>query len=131
MAVAIENVHHQINYVEVSVTNLGRAKQFYRAAFGWEFNDYGPEYAGIRKHDGVGEVGGLAVSETVEKGGPLLVLFSSDLEQSARSVVDAGGKLVGDTITFPGGRRFQFADPDGNELAVWTDKMPDGSTCES
>ncbi len=109
--------HHTIDYIEFSVTDMAAAKEFYAQAFGWEFNDYGPEYAGIKK--GEGEAGGLCVVPSVTTGGPLVVLYSTDLEASLGSVRDAGGTITKDIFSFPGGRRFQFQDPSGNELAVW------------
>ena len=90
----------------------------YAAAFDWEFNDYGPDYAGIK--GGSGEVGGLARSEDERPGGPLVVLFSDNLEASLEAVNAAGGRIVKEIFSFPGGRRFHFADPSGNELAVWS-----------
>ncbi|MEM1186782.1 MAG: VOC family protein [Planctomycetota bacterium] len=110
--------HHEINYIEITVPEVAAAKRFYGRAFGWEFNDYGPTYAGIKKQSG-GEVGGFTEGERVT-GGPLLVLFSQDLESSRNEVQQAGGKLTRDIFSFPGGRRFQFTDPFGNELAVWS-----------
>ncbi|MEM9193152.1 MAG: VOC family protein, partial [Myxococcota bacterium] len=80
--------------------------------------DYGPGYAGIRRADG-GEAGGFAVGEPTP-GGPLVVLYSSDLNATLQAVRDAGGSVVKEPFDFPGGRRFHFADPSGNELAVWT-----------
>lgn len=109
--------HHTIDYIEINVTDLPRAKQFYGEAFGWTFNDYGPDYAGICKGDG--EAGGLRLAPEVTRGGPLVILFSDDLEASVRAVNDAGGRIVVEPFDFPGGRRFQFTDPSGNELAVW------------
>jgi len=111
--------HHTIDYVEFTVDDLAEAKRFYGAAFGWVFNDYGPEYAGIQRFDGVGEVGGLRLDADVRTGGPLVVLFSSDLEASVRAVRAAGGQIVVEPFAFPGGRRFHFRDPSGNELAVY------------
>lgn len=110
--------HHAIDYVELTVGNLLRAKEFYAAAFGWEFNDYGPQYAGIVGE--VRELGGLAEGQTTP-GGPLIVLFSENLEKSVKAVVDAGGAISKELFTFPGGRRFHFTDPSGNELAVWSE----------
>lgn len=110
--------HHRIDYVELTVTDLERAKRFYSSAFGWEFNAYGDSYAGIR--DGDGEVGGLAVGERSREGGPLIALYSSALEDSLTAVERAGGTISTPPFSFPGGRRFQFHDPDGNELAVWS-----------
>ncbi len=109
--------HHAIDYIELAVTDLAEAKQFYTAAFGWRFNDYGPDYAGIQ---GSGrEVGGLRKDEAVRPGGPLVILFSRDLPATLAAVRAAGGTIVQDPYEFPGGKRFHFADPSGNELAVW------------
>lgn len=112
-------VHHAINYIEFSVRDLGEAKRFYADAFGWTFNDYGPDYAGIRSGDG--EVGGLNRVEEVRVGGPLVIVYSRDLEQSLVAVRSAGGSILQEPYAFPGGTRFHFADPSGNELAVWSD----------
>ena len=111
--------HHRIDYIEFAVRDLVEAKRFYSAAFGWTFNDYGPEYAGIRGDDG-GEVGGMHQIEPLRRGGPLVVLYSDDLEASLAAVRPAGGTVVKDPFSFPGGRRFHFTDPSGNELAVWS-----------
>jgi predicted enzyme related to lactoylglutathione lyase len=112
------STHHTIDYVEFTVSDLAEAKRFYAAAFGWQFNDYGPEYAGIKGAQG--EVGGLHQSSNARTGGPLVVLYSSDLEKSVAAVRAAGGKIVREPFAFPGGRRFQFTDPSGNELGVWS-----------
>lgn len=112
------HTHHAIDYIEFPVTDIAAAKAFYTSAFGWRFTDYGPAYAGI-----VGEtreVGGLCVVEQVREGGPLIVLWSSDLEASLRAVEAAGGTIVRPIFAFPGGRRFEFSDPSGNVLAVWS-----------
>lgn len=110
--------HHAIDYIEFTVRELDASKRFYAAAFGWEFNDYGPGYAGIRDAKGEGEVGGFRVGEPVA-GGLLVVLYSDDLEASVAAVEAAGGTIVTEPFAFPGGRRFHFHDPSGNELAVW------------
>lgn len=110
--------HHRIDYIEFTVLNLAEAKSFYTAAFGWAFNDYGPAYAGIRGDDG--EVGGLEQTTELRRGGPLVVLYSDKLEASLAAVESAGGKVVRQPFSFPGGRRFHFTDPSGNELAVWS-----------
>ena len=113
--------HHTIDYIEFAVVDLSEAKRFYSAAFGWTFNDYGPEYAGIQKVGG-GEVGGMRQATNVRPGGPLVILYSGDIEASVSAVQAAGGQIVKGPFEFPGGRRFHFADPAGNELAVWSDK---------
>jgi uncharacterized protein len=115
---------HAIDYIEFSVADMTDSKRFYGEAFGWTFTDYGPEYAGIRKPDGSGECGGLCIAKTIVPGGPLVILYSSALEDSLRQVLAAGGRITQDIFSFPGGRRFHFADPSGNELAVWSDQPP-------
>jgi predicted enzyme related to lactoylglutathione lyase len=111
------NVHHTIDYIEIAVSDMEAAKAFYTGAFGWTLVDYGPEYAGIQG-DGK-EVGGLRRDDEVRPGGPLVLLFSEDLEASVEAVTAAGGTIVEPIYGFPGGRRFHFADPAGNELGVW------------
>ena len=113
--------HHEINYIEFEVGDMAQAKRFYEAAFEWRFNDYGPGYAGIQKPGG-GEVGGLRLTSEVAAGGPLVILYSSDLDRSLVAVRAAGGIVTQEPFEFPGGRRFHFKDPSGNELAVWSDK---------
>ena len=112
--------HHAIDYIEISVTDIAEAKRFYTAAFDWTFTDYGPTYAGIQG-DGR-EVGGLTQVDHVARGGPLVVLYSSDLDATLARVSEAGGEVVKEPFEFPGGRRFHFADPTGNELAVWAEQ---------
>jgi predicted enzyme related to lactoylglutathione lyase len=112
------STHHTIDYIEFTVHDLGAAKRFYATAFGWQFNDYGPEYAGIK--GAAGEVGGLHQTNDARTGGPLVVLYSEDLDNSVAAVRSAGGKIVREPYPFPGGRRFHFADLSGNELGVWS-----------
>jgi predicted enzyme related to lactoylglutathione lyase len=112
------HTHHAIDYIEFGVTDMADAKRFYTAAFGWQFNDYGPDYAGIRAGDG--EAGGLRLEPTVAPGGPLVILYSADLDASLAAVREAGGEITEAPFDFPGGRRFHFSDPSGNELAVWS-----------
>lgn len=114
----MSHVHHAIDYIELTVSDLDAAKAFYGAAFGWSFNDYGPDYAGIRGE--THEQGGLSrADEPSPPGGPLVILFSEDLERTHDAVTSAGGRIVVPPFDFPGGRRFHFADPAGNVLAVW------------
>jgi predicted enzyme related to lactoylglutathione lyase len=116
--------NHAIDYVEIAVADLDAAKAFYTTAFGWSLVDYGPEYAGIA---GAGrDVGGLRQHAKVQAGGPLVIIYSEDLDTSADAVIAAGGTIVKPIYEFPGGRRFHFADPAGNELAVWSDRPAAG-----
>ena len=116
--------HHSIDYLEFGVTDLAVAKQFYGDAFGWTFNDYGPgpNYVGIRRPGGAetDEVGGFRLDPQVTPGGALVLLYSDDLEASIAQVRAAGGEVVSGPYEFPGGRRFHFTDPAGNELGVWS-----------
>ena len=117
--------HHTIDYIEFSVLDLARAKAFYASAFGWAFTDYGPDYAGIQRRandETSGEVGGMQRVDEVVRGGPLVILYSEDLESSLAAVRAAGGQIVAEIFAFPGGRRFEFTDPSGNVLAVWSDR---------
>lgn len=115
-------LHHSLDYVELVVTDLTAAKEFFSAAFGWTFNDYGPGYAGIASPKGDGsEVGGLLLAEEARPaGGPLVLLYSNDLDATLRGIVAAGGTILQEPYGFPGGRRLHFADPSGNELGVWS-----------
>ena len=115
-----EHVHHAIDYIELYAVDLERARSFYEQAFGWEFNEYGPDYLGIRKAGG-GEAGGLCRVPSVTPGGALVVLYSSDVEDTQERVRAAGGEITKALFDFPGGRRFQFRDPSGLELAVWSE----------
>jgi hypothetical protein len=116
----IMHSHHAIDYIEFTVRDLAAAKSFYTAAFGWQFNDYGPVYAGIRGIDG--EVGGLCQTNEVRTAGPLVILYSEDLDKSVQAVIAAGGTILKEPYAFPGGRRFHFTDPSANELAIWSSK---------
>ncbi len=109
----------RIDYIEFKVTDIERAKAFYGGAFGWTFTDYGPGYTSFA--DGRLE-GGFEAGSPVTPGGPLVVLYATDLGETQRRVEAASGKIAQPIFEFPGGRRFHFLDPDGYELAVWSDK---------
>lgn len=108
----------QMDYIEFPAGNIEATKRFYNAVFGWSFTDYGPNYTSF--HDGR-LAGGFTMSAKPVRGGPLVVLYAKSLEDTQRKVVEAGGTIVVETFEFPGGRRFHFADPNGNELAVWSE----------
>ena len=113
-AVLMTHVHHAIDYVEITVTNMDAARHLYGAACGWRFTDYAPAYAGIPAPEGGGEVGGLSLGQDVERGGPLVLLYSDDLDATVAAVTDAGGTIAEEPYAFPGGRRFTFFDPSGD-----------------
>jgi len=113
------NKHHAINYIEFPADDLSAVKEFYGKAFGWSFTDYGPEYVAF--NDGVID-GGFTKGIVAKEDGPLVILYSNDLEVSLQTVASCGGKILKEIYSFPGGRRFHFQDPAGNQLAVWSDK---------
>lgn len=107
----------RIDYVELGVADIARAKSFYGDAFGWRFTDYGPQYCEFS--DGRLK-GGFTTLSPPAPGGPLVVLYGDDLELLQDRVEAAGGRIARPVFGFPGGRRFHFLDPDGHELAVWS-----------
>ena len=117
--------HHQINYVEFPSSDLAATQRFFESVFGWAFVGYGPDYAAF---SGQGLDGGFFASDlasAARHGAALVVLYSTALEATQAQVVAAGGVIHKPIFAFPGGRRFHFIEPGGNELAVWSD--PDGA----
>ena len=115
--------HHKINYVEFSSTEIARTKAFYSQAFGWSFQDWGPDYISFSSESG-GIDGGFRKGPAPEASGesaPLVVLYSADLKATEEAILSAGGAIVVPTFEFPGGRRFHFSDGAGNVLAVWSE----------
>jgi len=109
----------QIDYIELPARDMARTKEFYSTVFGWKFEDYGPDYTSF--FDGR-MAGGFTTETPAPSKGLLLVIYASDLADFQKKITAAGGKIVKDTFSFPGGHRFHFADPNGNEIAVWSDE---------
>lgn len=112
----------KIDYVELPCADFDAFENFYSESFGWIFTDYGPDYRAF--NDGSLD-GGIFPSEkrsTTEGGAALVILYAEDLEATRERVLANGGRIARDILSFPGGRRFQFFDPHGNELGVWSDK---------
>ena len=107
----------KLDYLELPATGgtLDHVKSFYAATFGWSFTDYGPTYAAFNE----GLDGGFQADAEQAPAKPLPVLYSDALEETAAAVEAAGGTVNVPIFSFPGGRRFHFVDPAGNELAVW------------
>jgi predicted enzyme related to lactoylglutathione lyase len=107
----------RIDYIEINVADIARAKDFYGAAFGWTFKDYGPDYCEF----GDGRLtGGFTTHGKPSPGaGALIIMYADDLPAVQKRVEAAGGRISTPPYDFPGGRRFHFVDPDGYELAVW------------
>jgi len=115
------NEHEKINYVEFPAKDIEATKSFFTTVFGWSFVDFGSEYTAFSNEgiDGGFFKSDLAVS--VETGSALIVFYSNDLEKTQSKIVNAGGSIIKPIFLFPGGRRFHFGDPNGNEYAVWSD----------
>jgi len=105
-----------INYVELKANDLEAVKAFYSQAFGWKFTDYGERYIAFESS---GLAGGFEKTDKPITNGALIVLYNEDLKASKAKVLKLGAKLSVDIFSFPGGSRFQFFDPSGNELAIW------------
>jgi hypothetical protein len=109
----------QIDYIEFPAADIEAAERFYTAVFGWKFTGYGPDYTSFE--DGR-LTGGFTKSRGVTNPGVLVVLYAADLAATQARITQAGGRIVQEITSFPGGRRFHFADPNDNELAVWSDR---------
>ena len=111
----------RIDDVELPSADLQRSRRFYGEAFGWRFTEYGPDYLAF--NDGRLD-GGFARTDDVApaRGGALVIPYADDLEAMTGRVERAGGGILRPPYAFPGGRRFHFADPDGHELAVWSER---------
>jgi uncharacterized protein len=113
------NQHEKINYVEFPARKLAGTKAFFEKAFGWSFTDYGPAYSAF---SGEGLDGGFYEADlaaSTQKGSALIVFYSAKLEETQAKVEKAGGRVIKPIFSFPGGRRFHFTEPSGNEFAVW------------
>lgn len=115
------NQHEKINYVEFSSRDLSATKQFFETAFGWSFQDYGPDYCAFADEGLDGGFYRAEQSSSTANGAALVIFYSDNLERTQDKVEKAGGVIVKPIFSFPGGRRFHFTEPGGNELAVWSD----------
>ncbi len=112
--------HGKLDYVEFPARDLSATKSFFASVFGWSFVDYGPDYTAF---SGEGLDGGFFKAELAAQtpnGSALLVFYSENLEETEAKIISSGGKIVKPIFEFPGGRRFHFTEPSGNELAVWS-----------
>ena len=116
------NTHDTISYIEFPSTDLDKTKAFFSEVFGWSFTDYGPDYTAFSN---AGLDGGFFRSDkmvSTDNGSALVVLYSNNLETTRDKILASGGRIKQDIFNFPGGRRFHFCDPAGNEYAVWSDQ---------
>lgn len=111
-------IDRTINYIELPLSDTDRTKKFYSSVFGWEFQDWGPDYISF---SGAAVDGGFSVERKANETGvgSLVVLFADDLDATFERVKTGGARIAREIFEFPGGRRFHFIDPNGNELAIW------------
>ena len=114
----------KINYVEFPARNLEATKLFFSKVFDWSFVDYGPDYAAFANSGIDGGFFRSELSASTENGSALIVFYSRDLEDTQARIERAGGQIIREIFSFPGGRRFHFCDPSRNEFAVWSDVDP-------
>jgi hypothetical protein len=116
------NAHDKINYIELPVLNMDLTQAFFTEVFGWGFTAYGPDY--MDSADGGIMVGFFKadLKSSTENGGALVTFYSTQLEETQLKIEAAGGTVIKPIFAFPGGRRFQFTEPSGNEFAVWSDR---------
>lgn len=121
------NVHEKLNYLEMAACDLPATKAFFQKVFDWTFQDYGPEYTSFSNEGLDGGFYQAELSSRAERGGALLVFYSDRLEETLEKVRAASGEISQEIFSFPGGRRFHFIEPSGNEFAVWGE---DVESCE-
>ena len=113
--------HEKINYLEFPAKDIAATKKFFAAVFDWSFTDYGPDYIAFSN---AGIDGGFYQSDltvSTNTGSVLIVFYSKEIENTQSKIITAGGKITQTIFEFPGGHRFHFTDPNGNEYAVWSD----------
>lgn len=116
----------KIDYIELPASNFDAVQAFYEQVFQWSFTDYGEEYRAFSDGQIDGGFFKSSLHSSTMQGSALVILFANDLEKTREAVLANGGTIVKEIFSFPGGRRFHFADPNGNELAVWSNTAPSG-----
>ena len=114
------SVDEKIDYVELPASDLTANKEFFNKAFGWEFEDFGAEYTAFSNQGIDGGFYKADLKSVTSNGSALIVFLSHNLEATEQRIRDCGGRIVQEIFSFPGGQRFHFTDPCGNEYAVWS-----------
>ncbi|MEW4983914.1 MAG: VOC family protein [Cycloclasticus sp.] len=117
------NKHEKISYVEFPAKNLQATKEFFTQVFGWSFQDFGAEYTAFSNQGIDGGFFKSELSSSTNNGAALIVFYSNNLELTLEKITRADGHIIKPIFPFPGGRRFHFTEPSGNEFAVWSDKI--------
>jgi hypothetical protein len=115
------NRHEKINYLEFPAADLAATRQFFAQVFSWRFEDFGPDYVAFQEGGISGGFFRSDLAAKTENGSVLVVFYSTALEETQRKIETAGGLIMKPIFSFPGGRRFHFSEPSGNEFAVWSD----------
>ena len=113
--------NNRINYIEIPATDIQGSKKFFTDLFGWTFQDWGPDYVSFSDGNMDGGMRRADVQASAQKGSVLAILYFDDLEAIRDRLRKAGGTVIKDIFSFPGGRRFHFTDPSGNEFAIWSE----------
>ncbi|MCG2589869.1 VOC family protein [Rhodohalobacter sulfatireducens] len=116
------NNQEKITYIELPAIDIPATKKFFEEVFNWTFSDYGDEYTAFSEERLEGGFYQSDKKSSTENGATLIIFYSDDLEASERKIRKAGGRIIKPIFSFPGGRRFHFTEPSGNELSVWSDK---------
>ena len=116
------NEHEKINFVEFPAKDMDATKSFFTKVFGWEFEDYGPDYIAFSNQGIDGGFYKSDLTSSADSGSALIVFYSDRLEETQTKIENSGGVVIKPIFSFPGGQRFHFADPNGNEYAVWSSK---------
>ncbi len=112
---------NHIDYFDIPCSELELSKQFFSQVFQWKFKDFGSEYAAF---ENAGVSGGFFEGKSgfkLSQGVPLMVIYRENLDKATEEIVAAGGAITHPVFAFPGGSRFHFTDPSGNEFACWSD----------
>jgi len=113
--------HEKVNYLEFPASDLAVTKTFFETVFGWSFTDFGPDYTAFSEASVDGGFYRSELASITATGGALVVFYSEQLEATQAKIEAAGGLIIKAIFDFPGGRRFHFCEPSGNEFAVWSD----------
>lgn len=114
--------HEKINYVEYPARDITATKQFFSKVFNWSFQDYGPDYTAFSNESLDGGFYQAELNSSTQTGGALIVFYSNNLAETQAKIEQARGTIIKPIFSFPGGQRFHFTEPSGNEFAVWSDK---------
>jgi predicted enzyme related to lactoylglutathione lyase len=115
------NGENKIDYIEIPAKDPKKAWTFFEGLFGWRFEDYGPDYCSFNDGRIAGGFYRSTAAASVANGAPLIVFYRQDLVEAVKRVKSHGGTITKEIFSFPGGSRFHFTDPNGNEFAIWSE----------